>query len=731
MRSLHYSMSMLCIAAFSIPAVAFGASGRSSIVEVVPALADQFDTMLLFAGKPQELWSRASSLESSIEPVSKLDPLSDNGKWMKSLAALAMMERAVGKSKTPSEKWVEELLEMYLEFAKARAKYRNIACVVSAIELQRGDASAPLAKFAKSLGSLSGYCFQKIKSLAKMELAKGAGGDFKESLLFSLCRAQHGTGDWNGLYKTANELDAIKSTKQSISWIVEALYELGDGDRAQKFLKIASKKNHGVLPRAIVIHRDIYLARQQVTLRNDGVNNGKLAVALDALGDPVLILDTWTPAKVLNLKSPVLDELYAKSLLDDGFRYEDAWKFVSTAKGTPRTSGFWGFRIGAGMAMLLHQLLSPKGSHRMDEGIRKTLAEDLIQLSAGKNRFATRTGFILNLMDVVAGKNAHSLAKTMAGPVVEFVSRNNKDFQALTLAFVVRRFGAGSVDTWKLMEDFIHSSRGKLPPGGVSLLGLAAIENAIETKSSQALEKANARIETQADMDSNMDLKFWSANLTAVRGLLLKGVAQTKQLQRAVNAYSGVLASAANKRGSRLDSQKLCSAGTSLATLMMQGGALEQARGLMEQLAPLCKDYPMSLAVRAVMDIAAGDDSKMEEALSVLNKVVDVLPSFQARLQARLWLALTAKANKNKKMERRHFSQAAKLLRTGMSGADSFILAPDLLSMVAISSNMELSAGYERDDPMRLAIDVGLGVQLTLFPPAAVDRATLSGFLKK
>ncbi len=642
-----------------------------------------------------------------------------------------MSERAVENSKSPPRKWVENLLKMYSDFAQGQARYRRISCVSKAIELQRGEASAPLVEFGKSLTSLPRYCFQRMSRLASKILKTGVDGRYQKSLLGYLCQAQKGLGDYRGLLKTAKKLNAMGSDLQALTWIAEAYYEQGKGDSAKKIAKIAAGKNHGIVPKSISLHREIYLARWLVAKKSTPENNGKLAAALRALGDPEVVLHQWNPADALKLGNPTLDEVYTQALLDDGFRYLDAWNYARRTKGVPQSSGFLGFRIGAGMAVLLHGLLSPKGSHHLDDGIRRTVQEDLSRLATTRLYLAKRTGFVLRLMDVIAGENAHNLAKAMAGDVKEFVSENKNDLQALTLAFVVKRFGVKSLDTWKLMRDYIKKSKNRLDSRSLSLLCLSAIENALSTRSTKALETVSTWIETQADMDSRMDLKLWRANVSAVRGLLLKGLAQSKQLQRSVDLFGSVLAGAANDRGTNLDSHKLCDIGTSLATLMMQGGSLDQARGLMGQLLPLCKDFPISAAVSAVMNIAAGDEGKMKESLKNLEKLAGAMPSMQARLQSMLWLGLAAKANKDGKMEKKHFSDAAKLFEAERKNANPLILAPDLRSMVALSSNMELSAGYEKENPLRLGIEISLGVGFVLFPPAAVDQTKLSEFIKK
>jgi len=132
-----------------------------------------------------------------------------------------------------------------------------------------------------------------------------------------------------------------------------------------------------------------------------------------------------------------------------------------------------------------------------------------------------------------------------------------------------------------------------------------------------------------------------------------------------------------------------------------------------------------------MMDLAAGDEGKMKNSIKTLNTVAEVLPSQQARLQASLWLAVAAEASKNEKRSKEHFSKAAQIFKESGSGENHLILAPDLRSMVALSSNMELSAGYEKENPMRLGIDIGLSVGFVLFPPAAVDKSKLAEFLKK
>ncbi len=699
-----------------------------ALADRFPILAEQFDPLLLAAGKPADRWARAQTLRQDLPPAGEVDPLGQNEIWVRWLAVAAMVESAVADSPEPPEEWESQLLELYRALASAEPGYRALEGAIRLLMLQHGQAAAPLQQLATQAVGLSAYCRAGIRWLAGRRLPAKPSSGLRRALLAGLVEVERREMRWAAMRRAATSLADLGGDPAAQALVAEAAFELGD----LKAGRAALAKARGQAPAEAVERAagrlELAEAKAALVRKAGGAQQARVARALARLAEPWRIKARFNPDRVVALASPELDAIYMDALLDDGFDYRAAWAFGRRAKGAPPTAAFVGRRIGAGLAILLEGLL---GEHkRIDEPVREAIRADLKRLADTDARLATLTDLYLRFLGALAGQDVDALAAELAGPVEAFVAAHPTDADGLQLAFLIGQLTPEAPSPWKVVQRY-KKAGGKTDGPFGALYASAAVRQSIQANDRGPAGEVLGWLEGQPGLSKNGELLLWRANLLATRGLLAEGSAQAAQLQRAVQAYGQTLeAWGAGKLGR--DPSVLCAASVSLASLLMQAKALEQARGLLGQTAPVCEADADHTAVAAVIDLASGSEPEAGQASASerLMAVADQLSSRSAQIQARLWLGLVAEASGDAAGAEVHLARAASDLAAEQARGAPVVLAPDLRSLVALSGQFQMGTGHATDSPFGLVLSISVRTRMVLFPPAAIGAERISKYQK-
>lgn len=700
-----------------------------ALADRFPIVTEQFDPLLLAAGKPADRWARAQTLREGLAPAGEVDPLGQNETWVRWLAITAMVESAVADTPEPPEEWELQLLGLYRSLASAEPGYRALGGAVRLLMLQHGQAAAPLQQLVTQAVGLSAYCRAGIRWLAGQRLPAKPSPELRRALLAGLVEVERREMRWAAMRRAATSLADLGGEPADQALVAEAAFELGDLDAGRAALAKARGKAPAEAVEMAAGRLELAEAKAALVRKAGGPEQTRVARALARLNEPWRIKARFSADRVVALASPELDGIYMDALLDDGFDYRAAWAFGRRAKGAPPSAAFIGRRIGAGLAVLLEGLLGQE--KRIDEPVRAAIRSDLKRLGNIDARLATLTDLYLRFLGALAGQDVDALAAELAQPVEAFVAAHPTDADGLQLAFLIGQLTAKAPTPWKVVQRY-KKAGGKTDGPFGALYASAAVRQAIQVNDRGPVSEVLGWLEGQPGLAENGAHLLWRAHLLATRGLLAEGPAQAAQLQRAVQAYGQTLEAWGAGKLDR-DPAVLCAASVSLASLMMQAQGLEQAKGLLTQTAPVCEADPDHVGVAAVIDLATGSEAEAGQASAVerLAKVADQLSSRSAQIQARLWLGLVAEAAGDTTGAQAHFRQAARDLAAERARGAPAVLAPDLRSLVALSGQFQMGTGHATDSPFGLVLSISVQTRMVLFPPAAVGVEQISKYQKK
>ena len=731
-------LTSICLGGICLWGSSAAAAGKGKFVpaicEHIAAVEEQFERALLKTGKPADRWRRAADLAQGQQKLAELDLLQERERLVTWLAATAMIESAVADEPKAPEAWERDLLERYLQLSSQESAFGSFLTMTRIMVIQQGEAAQPIRKFAEQLTGLSAYGRKGVLWLSRRRLREKPPETLRLELLAGLVTVHRRDGEYEAMLRAATSLADVKPSATAYAYQAEAHFEadrLGPGDAA---LAEARRAGGGAALESAGLRRRLAEARRALKADSSGKAYAKLAATLVALGEPWRIRQTFSAKQVIALADPDLDAAYADALLDDGFDYEAAWAFASKARGLPPRADLIGRRIGSGLAVMLAELFRQRKLTPLVSQVKKQLAMDLKAFRKHDARLADLTSLYLRFMDVLAGKKAAAVATELAAEVDRFALAHPADMDGVQMAFLMGQLSSTAPDPWQVVKRFLDASRsGQIGDGFAALYASAAVRQALKTRKSDSLGSALAWLEGRKKASKDPGLVLWRAHLLATRALMMSGKAQAGQLQRAVDGYGKAIQVWGEAASSEQDPAILCSAATSLATLLMQGQALDQAAGLLDQVGPACAQDADSQAVGALVALAAGTqpDPGQPFPASVLAQAAPMLPARQAELQARLWLALVAESAKEPAQAKGQFLKAAEIMRVEQERGAPVLLAPDLLSMVALAGQFNMGTWHSPDSPFDLSVQVAVSARMVLFPPAAVDAKRLADYLKK
>jgi hypothetical protein len=447
------------------------------------------------------------------------------------------------------------------------------------------------------------------------------------------------------------------------------------------------------------------------------------------LEEPWRVVEEFKRDQIVKGALPELDEAYIRAVMKSGHDYQAAWAFGLLAKGRPHTTGFLSHRIGAGLMKLMHDFFQ-SGAERVNESIAATIGSDLKGFRPTDPRLADLARLYLHFLRFVSSGDNPGPREKLREVVLKFNQANPTDMAGVQMAYLLAQLDDQGPEPWETMKQYTKALGSTTPgPGFLSIFAGAAVRRTVKTGDLKPMQEVLVWIRDNAAAKTRVPKALWKAHLLAVTGLLSDEATIGARLQEAVNAYTAFIQSWDPSDGSGATPQHLCDAVASLATLLMQGGAGEEARTFMGQIQQACAEQPAALAVTAVVDLALGKDRGTKPA-EILRELIPRLASEQAKIQSHLWLAVTAQAAGDEKAAKESFQAAAKSIRSERQRGAKSVLAPDRRSMVAMSGSFNMSTGYSDQSPFGLILEVDVTTRMILFPPAAVDEAKMVPFLK-
>ncbi len=704
---------------------------KPELLQVVDAVAEQYEPKLLAAGPPAGRVERARGLLQGLEPIAELDPLQQHEALMAWLAAGVMLESAVADTGAPPPAWTEELLAIYRALARKEPYFRGLRGKLRLMAAQSGQDSQALLDHGRQLIALSAYSRSAVRWLANRRPLDERAAGLRRALLEAQVAADRRDGRFQSMLQAARRLQTLDDPPPAAAaWEAEAAFELGQRKAGRRALKRA----RGRAPAAAVEG-----AEKRARLAAAGPDAAVAqARALMALDEPWRLRRRWRPEQVVDLADPALDALYIEALLDDGLDFRSAWAFGRLARGEPTRPAFLARRVGAGMAVLLAELRGGEAQPAAIQRLRSRLLADLDALDPSHPRLARLTRLTLPFTSLLAGGDIDAVARQLAQPVAEFVAAHPADRAGMRMAFAIGRLVPEAPTPWQVVQRHrraLAAKAGKKPAAGLPLpeelipaAAWAAISRAVDGGGGEALSAVQAAIEVRSDLDDRPALMLWRAHLLAVRGLLAAEPARVRLLQRAGQAYGRVIEAWSNTAADRRHPQPLCNAAASLAALMLHSQSPDDAHGLLANVGSVCRQLPTTAAVAAVVELAQGKPPAGEgpTAAELLAELAPRLPSQAARMQAWLWLARSAEAESDAAAAAAHYQRAAGELAAERRRGHPLVLAPDLRAFVALVGQINLGLEYRTDHPLGFEIPVVLDLRLVLFPPAAVDAARLA-----
>ena len=696
------------------------------VEKVVPLVKTAVDLELMTAGRPQSRFQRARKLMAGLKPIDKLEVLKDSNVLLNWIAALAMVESAVRDAGKVEAEWEGQLLDLYRHLAAGEDSYQVIERLAAVWTLQPGGEQHLLVKMGRQLAALAGYCRRGVRWLAGRHLKdEEAKTVFRRQLLEALVQVERRDGNWRQMYRAALSLCDMQAAVDCQAWQAEALYELGQGNEADKLL--------ARLPATEVV--EAARLRRQVYRQHDAVARGDvsgmmaLVKALLELGESRRVGTLVPPARVVAVADAGLDEVYMDAIFRDGLDFRGAWSFGSRARGRPARPGLLSRRIAAGLMKLMESFYHQPG-RQLDGRVLGRVQSDLVAFRPANPLLADLTGLNLALMNfaLAGAKNQAELA-AIGKRILQFRRSYPRELAGVQMLFLVAQLGGQVADTFAEVSAWKSSGGDSLPARAVPLVGGAALRQLLVKGSTKAIDQVLGWLEKAGPARGSNAL--WMAHLRAARGLVAAEAGRQQALQQAVDAYGTFIKSLESSgAGDEQALVELCDGLTSLATLVMQGGQPAQGLQLIDQAASVCQRFGATAAARAVMAMTvARDDKSSREAVGRLAASLPQIESRQARAQAYLWLALTMAAAGEEKAARESAQKAMALMEEGRKLGTPVYLAPDLRSMIGFSGSFDINMGYSSASPFGLEIDVGIRCRAPLFPPAAVDEKRLQQLL--
>jgi len=707
-------------------------SGKApDICAKVPVIGEQYDLELFMAGKPAKRFERAKQLAGSLPQLAGLNPFDQMNQVIGWLAVTALLESAVSSAPEVPEDWEIELVKLYSQILAVEKGFDMFESAVAVLALQTGGAKHPTLELAHQLEKVVPHAQDAIRWLAERRLSASPSKKLRVHLLEALVEVNRRQARWKDMCMAAISLDDLEPKGKYKAFQVEAQFELGEIEKAEKNLSRAGKQlSAEVITRA---RKRGKLARAREKLRKE-----KKLASMAKVANCLLELDeAWRVEKEFPVKSiieaahPGLDEAYIRAIMDDGLQYERAWKFGSKARGKPPTPAFLSRRIGAGLMLVMSKFYAG-GDKAFDPGLLAAIGNDLEAFRKTDAELSDLTVIYLEFMAFISGDMQDEKARNkLASRVLAFRRSYPGSLAGLQMAYLVAQLVKEGPDPWEEVNGYRRVMRGKqIPREFIPVYAGAALRKAIRERDPAALDAATSWVSSRLKSAPDSDLRLWLAHLLAVRGLISEEKSAGEYLQKAVNAYGEAISNWGNNPGQPAGQMGLCDALASVGTLIMQSGDLEQVRGLLDQAKLACAAHSPVIAFRAVLGLIDGEkelDGKTPRQVLVV--AAQGLESHQAQIQAQLWLGTTAEASGNEKEARDCYKQAGEKVSSERKRGAVSALAPDLRSMVCFSGTFNMGAGYSDSSPFGLVIDVSVKTRMFLFPPAAVNEEKLGPFL--
>jgi len=719
----------ICIFGIFLASSAHAAKAfKPDVTRIMPVIGQEYDLLLIRSGKGKALWDRSRTLAEGLPALDGLDPMQEQQAIVGWAAVLSMVERAVVTNEgAVPEAWAQELVRLYHTFIKAEQSFHLFEALARVFALQAGDMAKPMIGLADQFDALTKYSRQGLRWVAGRRLSKKPGPKLRLALLRGLVDLDRRESDWQGMRRSARTLlDGDAKDKAAAAALAEANYELGKVKEGDKALASAAGATDAELDRA-------RFRKELVSARAKGAaGRGQVATLMVNLGEYERLLSTFSKKAALKTANPALDQAYMEALMSSGYDYKAAWAYATRAKGKPPTAGFLGRRIGAGLSLVLEGLFSKSAKARIDEKLMVRLQDDLNAFRKTDAQLADLSLLYLEFIRAIAGENIYKVAERLSPKAKAFGARYPGDIRSVRFLYLIGQLVPDGPDAWGAVSLYRQARRGKsVDKGFYPLMAGAAVRKAIDTGRAHEVAIARTALEEASKKNADPELKLWIAHLLATEVMLQKDQAQVAtRLQAVVDAYAAVIST--YQPGGATSLQVMCDAASSVATLMFQAGALDDARGLMQQVIPVCGADVNAVTVALVLDLAAGQAGKSgNEMAENLEQMAAHLASRQAQMQAWLWLGSLAEANKDKSLKDKSFSKAAELVMDESSRGKTMLLAPDRRSVLALAGQFNMGAGHMVGSPFGLSVEVDVSARMLLFPPAAVDKAKLSPYLKK
>ncbi|MBW1806945.1 MAG: hypothetical protein JRJ87_02040 [Deltaproteobacteria bacterium] len=738
MRDSGQVFVWLSVLLFFNPVLAGQKDFKPRVEKIVPAIGEQFDLTLLAAGQPEDRFKRAIQLKGSLPALGKLDPFQHMDQITSWLGVLAIVESAVAGSKEVPEAWDLELTRLYHDFSVLEQGLGIFRSAMAIVALQPNGAQLPAVKFSNQLIDLVSYSRDAIRWIASRRLKNNPGPALRTALLEGLVTVNLREGKYQAMQMAAATLCDIKPSDGCIILEAEALFELGKITKGDQLLKRVGPKAYAYDVGRAKLRRQLAVARKAMAVKSTPAAMAKVAQTMVELKELWRINKNFQEAQVIKAAHPRLDEAYIQAAMGHGLDYKKAWAFGTRVKSRSPTPAFLSRRIGAGLMLIMSQFYSTGGASRTDKAVLASIKNDLKLFRKTDARLADLTSIYLALIGYITGDMGDLQAlKKMAKKFNEFNRAYPKDLAGVQIIYVLAQLGKEGPDAWQVIQHY-RKALGKSPAGAGFLVVYAgaAIKRALRTKKAEPITEVLDFLDKQAGHETDPALKLWRAHLLAAKGLVAPESALAGSLQLAVSSYGEAINAWGNASESSRDPGTLCDAVASVCTLIMQGGSLAEAQGLLKQVNPVCGTYPATAAIGVLLDVAdAKKSSQKQTVLQLLSKLEEHLPSHQARIQTLLWLGAIAEAGDDKKAADEYYIKAAKIIRDQRAKGALALLAPDLRSMVAFSGAFNMGVGYSSNSPFGLVIEVTVSTRVVLFPPAIVDEkkmaAYLSGLAKK
>jgi hypothetical protein len=722
-----YPIALSVVLIVQVSASAAEKPFQPKLVEVVPAVADHYEMVLLLAGKPENRFQRSQQLKGSLPKLGDINPLQHNRELMGWLAVTAMVESAVASAKKPGAAWELELIGLYRHWASAETAFFMFASAAATTALSQGGEDQPIVKLAQQIIQLPAYARQGIRWMAQRRLKAKPPKELRRALLEGLVEVNRREGDWTAMHMAASTLLDLQDSPRTHALLAEALFELGRMEAGEQALK---KSNND--PQAAKRKR---LAGFLTTLKKKRTPEAMAdaAAAMIDLGEFWRVKRVFKEGEVIKAAHPRLDEAFIQAAMGGRLDYPVAWAFGRRARGKSPTPVFLSHRIGAGLMMIMKGFYggAAAGQPRLEPQVVLQVEKDLRAFRPTDPRLADLTGVYLIFLRFILNQDPNSPArKALAKEVLSFNRSYPGDLPGVQMAYLLAQLGPAGPDAWEVIGRYRNAmGKKQLPAHFLPVFAGAAVRKSIREKDIQPVREVLAWLEKRFDQKQTQLSRIWKAHLLVVSGLLSDDKSGGQMLQQAVAAYGQVINTFGEGDSALQTLEALCDAVASVSTLLTQGQSVEQAAGLLDQASQVCGSFPATAAVGAVVNLMT--DKEGADPKKDLAGLADSLASHQARIQVQLWLGVLSEISGDDESVKKHFQKAAGMIAEERKRGAVVPLAPDHRSMVAFSGNFNMGAGYASGSPFGLAIEVTVSTRMFLFPPAAVDEKKLEPYLKK